>query len=83
MSEPSVDSRALVDTIRAAMQTRGWTGTDLAQAAGVHENTVYAWMRGTTSPRLDVLFRVLPVLGLRLDVVPEGDGAGQPPEADS
>ncbi|GAA4439614.1 helix-turn-helix domain-containing protein [Phytohabitans houttuyneae] len=69
-----MNQHLLIETIRRVMHARGCTGTALAAAVGVHENTVYAWFRGTSSPRLDILLNVLRFLDLRMELLPVDGG---------
>jgi transcriptional regulator with XRE-family HTH domain len=56
------------DRIKAEIERLGWTRKDLANRAGVPEQTVYAWL-ARDSQRMDVaqLSRVADCLGLTLD----------------
>lgn len=52
------------ERIRLARIRRGWTGTELAERAGVSRNTVSALERGHPGTAIGVYLSVLWVLGL-------------------
>lgn len=57
----------VIEAMRDARLARGWTVRDLArESGGAHENTIWAWEGGRSSPKVEQLAPVLAVLGLEL-----------------
>lgn len=53
---------------------------EVAEMADVHFTTLYSWLRedGVMCPRLTTLYKVLPVIGLELQVVKAGKPKARP-----
>lgn len=57
------------DQIRSRRKELGITQPHLAEIASVSVNTLYKIERGDANPTLDVLYKLLDVLGLEIHVV--------------
>lgn len=44
----------------------GPTFTDMAKLSGVHAHTIGSWVRGDSSPKFELLYRVLDAVGYKL-----------------
>jgi transcriptional regulator with XRE-family HTH domain len=60
--------RALnADSVKQALQGKGWTQKDLAAEVGVSAQSVTNWLKGADFPRPDKLLKLATALRLRLD----------------
>lgn len=55
------------DSVKHALQGKGWTQKDLATAVGVSAQSVTNWLKGADFPRPDKLLKMATTLRLRLD----------------
>lgn len=55
------------DSIKLALQGKGWSQKDLAASVGVSAQSVTNWLKGADFPRPDKLLKVATTLRLRLD----------------
>ena len=58
-------------TLRAIITEQKVEVRALARKSGVSEEAIHSWMRGESSPRLELVGYVLQVLGYKLEVVPK------------
>lgn len=64
----NMTSREVFNVLHAV---RDWTAKEIAEAAGVHQNTVDNWRTGRTKfPRFDKLIAVARAAGSRFALVP-------------
>jgi transcriptional regulator with XRE-family HTH domain len=69
------------DSVKLALQGKGWSQRDLASALGVSAQSVTNWIQGADFPRPDKLLNLATTLKLRLDQLvntPAAHGADQP-----
>ncbi len=59
-SAPMPDPSPLRDLIRDA----GMTVSGLSRASGISRDTIHRWLRGETSPRIDMIRKVADALGV-------------------
>lgn len=69
-STASADAATIGGSLLEARRALGLTQDDVAFAAHVSPRTVFAIEKGKATVRLDMLSRVLGVVGLRLEAVP-------------
>ena len=55
------------DAMKKARKLAGLTRVKLADAAGIHEQTLIAWEYGKTSPTIHLAAKVCDVLGISID----------------
>lgn len=66
-----IDSRsALMWQLINARNARGFSQKQLSELSGVSQPVIARMEKGTTSPQVNTLEKVLRPLGLRLDIVP-------------
>lgn len=58
---------AIKDRIRQLRQERGWSQTDLAEKANIHQKQVTAYERGFNIPSTEVLIKLAEVFDVSLD----------------
>lgn len=76
--EEVVESNLRVALIGAMIKTRqekGWSQKKLEELSGVKQPIISRMEKGTTSPRIDTILRILVPLGKTLAVVPMTDNS--------
>jgi y4mF family transcriptional regulator len=63
-----MNTKELGETIKNRRKELNITQPDLAELAGISVNTLYKIERGQNNPTLDVLTKILEVLGLELKI---------------
>mgnify|MGYP007083421919 CR=1 FL=1 len=58
--------KTIMDTIKAEIDRRGLTQTELADRAGITQSKVSAYMSGKVIPRADTLDKIMAVLNLEV-----------------
>lgn len=56
------------DLIRSARLSRGWTQTELARRLGTPQSAIARWERGSLSPRVETLERILGACGFQSEL---------------
>lgn len=68
-----------IDRVKAALDERGMSYTELARRLGVSKESVSKWLRGDAMPRTDKLIRIAATLGLnRAQLIGARDTTGTP-----
>lgn len=67
-----MDILELREVIEAERKRQHLDIKDLAYQADISMPTYYHWMNGRTEPRIYTLSRIMDVLGLKIDVIKEG-----------
>lgn len=63
-----------VSNLRALMERRGITQTDIAEALDVSSSTVSYWCNGSLFPRAGKIQRIADLLGVGIDALTTSDG---------
>lgn len=67
------------DNLRKLRETKGWTQTEAAQAAGVSFRSYQNWEIGGREPRLDALKKLAEAFGVTTDQLLDGHDAPSKP----
>ena len=56
------------DLLRQCRMERGWTQAELARRLGTPQSAIARWERGTISPRVQTVERILEACGYRIEM---------------
>ena len=70
MTELARSPKQIGNIIRRARKHRGWTQTQLADQAGLRQETISLIETGHPAAKLDTLLAILAALGLEFQVAP-------------
>ena len=63
---------AIGNNLITAIESRGMTQKEFAEAMHLHENTVYGWTRGQRIMSCWALYRAAKILGVRMEDIMKG-----------